>query len=180
MKGYSEIYAVDFDGTLNLAEKYPALGEPNKALFTFLKERQQAGDKIILYTCREKELLEATVKYCRTQGLEFDAVNDNLKENIDRWGNNCRKIFADYYIDDRNMDLRCITVKTAFEKQIMRFSKEKFRKNAPAAVKRQLKGHIDIIDGLEVIFEGEYGQIPRYFINEQEYYLYPVYKSWCV
>lgn len=103
MKTYSEIYAVDFDGTLNLAEQYPELGAPNRKLFKFLKERQQDGDKIILWTCREGDLLEAAVRYCKEQGLEFDAVNDNVQENIERWNNNCRKVFADYYIDDKNV-----------------------------------------------------------------------------
>lgn len=48
----NKIYAVDFDGTLNTAE-YPKLGEPNTELFQFLIKRQQSGDKIILWTCRE-------------------------------------------------------------------------------------------------------------------------------
>ena len=42
----NEVYAVDFDGTLNTAE-YPKLGEPNTELFQFLIKRQQSGDKII-------------------------------------------------------------------------------------------------------------------------------------
>lgn len=102
-KAYAEIYAVDFDGTLNIAEKYPELGAPRIKLFDFLKERQQAGDKIILWTCREGDLLKSAIKYCARYGLKFDAINDNVRENIDRWGNNCRKVFADYYIDDRNL-----------------------------------------------------------------------------
>lgn len=48
----NEIYAVDFDGTLNTAE-YQKLGEPNTELFQFLIKRKQYGDKIILWTCRE-------------------------------------------------------------------------------------------------------------------------------
>ena len=51
----NKIYAVDFDGTLNTAE-YPKLGEPNTELFQFLIKRQQSGDKIILWTCREGDL----------------------------------------------------------------------------------------------------------------------------
>ncbi len=35
----------------------------------------------------------------------------------------------------------------------MKFSKEKFLGNAPAWVKHQLKGHADILDGMEVAFE---------------------------
>lgn len=100
---YAEIYAVDFDGTLNLADTYPELGEPNAELIEFLKERRAAGDKIILWTCREGALLKEAVKYCNDYGLFFHAVNDNLPENIEYYGNNCRKVWAHHYIDDRNM-----------------------------------------------------------------------------
>ncbi|EOS68036.1 hypothetical protein C818_04203 [Lachnospiraceae bacterium MD308] len=99
----SKTYAVDFDKTLNLAEKYPQLGEPNMRLIGYLSARQQAGDKIILWTCREGDLLNSAVKFCKRYGLEFDAVNDNLRENIEHFNHNSRKVCADYYIDDRNM-----------------------------------------------------------------------------
>lgn len=102
---YPEIYAVDFDKTLNLADTYPELGEPNMELIEFLKGRRAAGDKIILWTCREGELLKEAVKYCNDCGLFFHAVNDNLPENIAYYGNNCRKVWAHHYIDDRNMTL---------------------------------------------------------------------------
>ena len=100
---YAEIYAVDFDGTLNIADTYPELGEPNTELIEFLKERRAAGDKIILWTCREGELLKTAVKYCNNYGLFFHAVNENLPENITYFGNNCRKVWAHHYIDDKNM-----------------------------------------------------------------------------
>ena len=64
-----------------------------------------------------------------------------------------------------------------------KFNKKRFLENAPAGIKRQLKEHLDILDGLEVIFDGRFGKegyIPRYFNNGQEYYLYPVYKNWCI
>ena len=97
----NKIYAVDFDGTLNTAE-YPELGEPNTELFQFLIHRQQCGDKIILWTCREGDLFREAVIYCRANGLEFDAVNDNIPKKQREIQNNCRKVYADYYIDDRN------------------------------------------------------------------------------
>ena len=62
----------------------------------------------------------------------------------------------------------------------MRFSKDKFLKIAPAGIKRQLKNHLDILDGIEVIFDGNYGQIPQYFVDGNEYYLYPIERNWCV
>lgn len=112
MTEFNQIYAVDFDGTLNLAETYPQLGEPNIELIDFLKSRQQAGDKVILWTCREGELLKSAIKYCKNYGLEFDAVNDNIRENIEHFNNNCRKVFADYYIDDRNASFRNMPITT--------------------------------------------------------------------
>lgn len=103
MIDYPKIYAVDFDGTLSLGERYPTIGQPNKPLIAFLRERQQEGDRIILWTCREGEYLTAAVQFCRENGLIFDAVNDNTRENQKAFGNNCRKVFAHYYIDDRNL-----------------------------------------------------------------------------
>lgn len=100
-----EIYAVDFDGMLNLAEEYPKLGKPNMQLIRFLKERQQEGDKIVLWTCREGDYLKSTIKYCKNYGLTFDAINDNVPVMKRTYGNNSRKVFADHYIDDRNMDM---------------------------------------------------------------------------
>ena len=88
--------AVDFDGTLSLGH-YPNIGLPNKPLFEYLIRRQKEGCAIILWTCRELDshLLEA-VEFCKEQGLEFDAINQNLP----KLGFECRKIVADEYIDD--------------------------------------------------------------------------------
>ena len=96
-----KIYAVDFDGTLSLGT-YPYIGEPNKDLIAYLINARSNGEKVILWTCREGELLDEAVKWCRGMGLEFDAVNDHLPELKEAWGNNPRKVFANVYIDDRN------------------------------------------------------------------------------
>ena len=32
-------------------------------------------------------------------------MNEPLPEQIKRWGNDTRKIYADYYIDDKNMTI---------------------------------------------------------------------------
>lgn len=94
------IFAVDFDGTLSFG-KWPETGPANDGLISFLKRRQSYGDKLILWTCRENDDLEVAIRWCRQQGLEFDAVNDNLPDSVDRYGTNSRKISCDFYIDDR-------------------------------------------------------------------------------
>ena len=96
------IIAVDFDGTLFVGAEYPLIGTPNYALIQFLKERKEEGDKIILWTCRSGHYLKTAVKNANQHGLYFDAINENIPENIEEYGNNCRKVYADFYIDDHN------------------------------------------------------------------------------
>lgn len=94
------IYAVDFDGTLSFGQ-WPEVGPANENLFAFLVFRQLMGDKVILWTCRTGKDLEDAVEFCRAHGLIFDAVNDNLPEIVEIFGENGRKISCDYYIDDK-------------------------------------------------------------------------------
>lgn len=96
------IYACDFDGTLCFAP-WPSCGSPNMELFNFLIEARKRGDKVILWSCRIGEALNDAVEYCKSMGLEFDAVNDNLPELITYYGNNPRKISADIYVDDKSV-----------------------------------------------------------------------------
>ena len=94
------IIAVDFDGTLCYS-KWPDLGEPNQPLIDYLRSQRASGNKLILWTCRAGEALERAISWCRDQQLEFDAINDNLPEIVEKYGNNSRKITCDYYIDDK-------------------------------------------------------------------------------
>lgn len=94
------IIAVDFDGTL-CKDKWPDIGKPNTALIEWLIERQANGDKIILWTCRAGKMLDEAEAWCLRRGLIFNAINANLPENIEKYGNDCRKVFADIYLDDK-------------------------------------------------------------------------------
>lgn len=95
-----KVIAVDFDGTLcTLA--YPEIGKPNTALIQLLILVREQGAKLILWTCREMKMLDKAVAWCKEQGLEFDAINTNVIERIEQYGGNCRKVSADWYIDDK-------------------------------------------------------------------------------
>lgn len=98
------IYAIDFDGTLCLDE-FPNIGAPRPDVLEFAKRVRRAGDRLILWTCRSGDDLTAAVEWCKDHGLEFDAVNDNLPEHIAQYGNNCRKVYADRYIDDHALEI---------------------------------------------------------------------------
>lgn len=58
------------------------------------------------------------------QGLVFDVVNEPLPEQIKRWGNDTRKIYADYYIDDKNMTIAKVESTMNQIKEIMEEIKE--------------------------------------------------------
>lgn len=96
------IFAIDFDGTL-CVDRYPAIGEPREDVIAAVLDAQRAGDRFILWTCRVGSRLEEAVAWSEARGLVFDAVNDNLPDMIALYKNNCRKVFADGYIDDRNV-----------------------------------------------------------------------------
>ena len=102
-----KIIAVDFDDTLCYSN-WPELGEPNIPLIKYLLQEKALGNKIILWTCRAGQALSDATNWCQEQGLTFDAINDNLPEIVEMYGNNSRKITCDVYIDDRNMTLDSI------------------------------------------------------------------------
>ena len=95
------IIAVDFDGTL-CENAWPDIGEPNRELIDFLIKRRKQGDKLILWTMRESWALLNAIYWCNEHGLQFDAINDNLAEQQEKYHNNPRKVYADLYIDDHN------------------------------------------------------------------------------
>lgn len=97
------IIAVDFDGAL-CENEYPSIGKPNIALIDCLRKLKELKHvKIILWTCRTGENLKFAVAWCKAHGLTFDAVNENLPDPIARYGGDTRKIYADWYIDDKNL-----------------------------------------------------------------------------
>ena len=95
------ILAVDFDGTL-VEDKYPDIGSINREIWDAVKQAQDEGCKIILWTCRTEHWLQDAVRFCEENGLVFDAVNENLPQIQCFYGGDTRKVFADLYIDDRN------------------------------------------------------------------------------
>ena len=100
-----EIFAVDFDGTL-CEHKYPEIGSPNVSLIEALKKLRNDGARLILWTCRSGVDLTRAINWCSNcYGLEFDAVNDDIESvKLSDFGRSkSRKVFANFYIDDRNI-----------------------------------------------------------------------------
>ena len=95
--------AVDFDGTI-VEHRYPQIGEEIPFAVETLKMLVQDHHKLILWSVREGELLEAAVDWCKERGLEFYAVNrDYPEESTENNPHFSRKLKADLFIDDRNI-----------------------------------------------------------------------------
>ena len=101
------IYAVDFDNTLAVT-RFPEIVEPKAKVVAAVKMLKANGHKIILWTSRAGKDLKDAVEWCTEQGIVFDAVNEPLPEQMDRWGNDTRKVYADFYIDDKAMTVEAM------------------------------------------------------------------------
>lgn len=95
-----KVIAVGFDGTLCTSE-WSEIGKANWPVINELKRRQAGGDRLILWTCRTGALLDRAVEWCRECGLNFNAINGNVPERIEQYGDDPRKVSADEYWDNR-------------------------------------------------------------------------------
>ena len=100
--GEKTVYAIDFDGTIAETDNtFPQIKKPIDNIVNFIKNviQPDPNREWVLYTCRVGEPEKIAERWCRENGLHPSAVNSNFR----RHGN--RKLNADYYIDDRNVDL---------------------------------------------------------------------------
>lgn len=96
------IIAIDFDGTL-CEQAYPAIGRAMLGAKKSLTELHERGHYLIIWTCRTGDLLVDAVNWLQAEGIPFDRINDHNPENLARYGDGGKKIYADVYIDDRNL-----------------------------------------------------------------------------
>ncbi len=90
------IIAVDFDGTI-CEHEYPAIGDPVPQALETLLSWQLDGHRIILWTARSGEELDAAVGYLEGAGIRLFGVNGNPKQGS--WSDS-PKAYAQIYIDD--------------------------------------------------------------------------------
>lgn len=100
MSNIPDILAIDFDGTI-VEDKYPEIGQMRPKAAKVIG-RLKKDYFLILNTCRTGEKLNEALSFLDRHGIQFDLVNKNHPALIEKYGDT-RKIFADYYIDDRNL-----------------------------------------------------------------------------
>jgi hypothetical protein len=105
MEDYERLFfAIDFDGTI-VTNKFPKIGEIKKDTISFMKKIHKAGHCIIIWTCRSGDLLEEMKEFLRKNKIPYDYINENPENSF---GDDTRKLFANYYIDDRAVNVEDI------------------------------------------------------------------------
>lgn len=95
--------AVDFDGTI-VEHAYPEIGREIPFATDTLRMLIEDRHQLILWSCREGDLLQDAIDWCHERGVDFYAVNrDFPEEDIERNEHFSRKLKVDLFIDDRNI-----------------------------------------------------------------------------
>lgn len=109
-------FAIDFDGTLVIGDNYPNIGEPNWPVVDKVKKLQKEGHEICLWTCRTGNELNAAVKFCKEKlDLNFDDILINTNKLANHYNVSPCKLAADYYVDDRALNINDFLSKTDFD-----------------------------------------------------------------
>jgi len=127
MKKNKLIIAVDFDNTI-CDSKFPVIFGIKKGAKRFVRKLKDDGHELILWTCRCNGTLKSAIEWLNQNDLDvFDAYN----ENTESWkkifpdladDDVGPKIYADVYIDDKNIGTKNISWKKIY-KQIKKKSK---------------------------------------------------------
>lgn len=94
--------AIDFDGTM-VTHEYPQIGTEIDGAVENIKKLLMDGHRLILWTVRERELLDEALAWCEERGLVFYSVNSNFPEETLEEKHFSRKLQADIFIDDRSL-----------------------------------------------------------------------------
>ena len=97
------ILAIDFDGTIRKTKR--ATEEGNELMpycAEILELLHKDGFRLVLWTCRSHLWLESVIEFLKEKDIlkYFECINENV---IDIMWWNTRKIYADRYIDDLNL-----------------------------------------------------------------------------
>lgn len=96
----SLVISIDFDGTIcELA--YPEIGEIKKDASIYIRKLYNEGHKIIINTCRSGKYEGHAQEFLDNAMIPYHYINSNLPSLIEMYSQDCRKISADIYIDDK-------------------------------------------------------------------------------
>ena len=93
---------IDFDGTI-VENAYPLVGKLKPNVVEVITKLYNEGYIILISTCRAG-IYEADCYHClKDNNIPYHYINSNLPQDIEFFKQDCRKISADIYIDDRQL-----------------------------------------------------------------------------
>ena len=99
-KRTSLVIAIDFDGTI--AElSFPAVGKIKPMADVYINKLYDEGHHIVINTCRSGGHEGAAYDFLKFHNIRHHYINSNMPYLIEEYGQDCRKISADVYIDDK-------------------------------------------------------------------------------
>ena len=94
------VLAIDFDGTIATLS-FPEVGGLRKDAAPVIRRLYEQGHYIIINTCRSGKYEGMAEDFLKENNIPYHYINSNLPELIVEYKQDCRKISADYYIDDK-------------------------------------------------------------------------------
>lgn len=96
------VLAIDFDGTI-ATDSFPEVGVLRKDADTIIRKLYSEGHDIIINTCRTGKYEGLAEYFLKKNDIPYHFINSNLPRVVDFYKQDCRKISADFYIDNRNI-----------------------------------------------------------------------------
>lgn len=98
------ILSIDFDETVVTTTNFPVIDGLKPNAKRYINQLYNEGFFIIINTCRTGIHQDKAEKFLIDNEINFHLINENNTDLIDYYKTNCKKISADIYLDDKNID----------------------------------------------------------------------------
>lgn len=101
------VLGIDFDGTI-VEENFPGIGEIKPETVKLMQVAKDLGHLVIVWTARSQQFEQECIDFLNENNIPYDYVNENPEDPYFIKGIQGRKIFCDYYFDDRAINVKDI------------------------------------------------------------------------
>lgn len=94
------ILGIDFDGTI-VEEGFPNIGAIRPKTVELMKKAYELGHLVIVWTARSVQYEQDCINFLNENNIPYHYINCNPEDPYAIRGEQGRKIFCHYYLDDR-------------------------------------------------------------------------------
>jgi len=94
------VLGIDFDGTI-VEEAFPEIGAIKPKTVQLMKDAIKNGHLVIIWTARSGLALKKAKWFLDLNDIPYHYINENPEDPYALRGEQGRKIFCDFYLDDR-------------------------------------------------------------------------------